>query len=299
MSSPSPAAVELGWLDSGSGRRTERGDNLSRFQRPCGPARLKRALNGSGRGEKQPQAQSCAGSGLRRSAGVICFSIDALGGANEFSSASARRDAQAFVRETPVTATSPAADAKPKGVPLRTIFTFASPGLAMGPLGMVLGLYLPPYYGTWAWPDGHGGDRRGRPPDRHGAGPDHGPAIDRTKTLMGRFRPWMIAGSALVDARRPTSCCCRPASVPKEHLIRHLMIWSWSVGRACRWITFARPRGWPTSGHGYHDRARVYGWMAPFSVSRARSLCSPCRCTPTARSSRGKHRAACRCSPRS
>jgi Na+/melibiose symporter-like transporter len=157
-------------------------------------------------------------------------------------------------------------DAKPKGVPLRNIITFAAPGLAMGPLGIVLGVYLPPFYAGLGLALMAIGPTVGavRLIDMW-LDPILAVLIDRTKTFMGRYRPWMIAGACLVMLGAYQLLFVAGSKEAKD-LTLHLMIWMLVLSAGTSMINLCSASWVANLSTGYHDRARVYGLMAPFSV---------------------------------
>jgi GPH family glycoside/pentoside/hexuronide:cation symporter len=142
----------------------------------------------------------------------------------------------------------------------------------MAALGLVLGVYMPRYYaglgpalvaigaaiGTVRlfdmWLD-----------------PMLGLAIDRTKTPIGRYRPWMIAGAGLVMLGA-YELLFMAQGVEKDHLVRHLIIWMLVLSAGTSMINLCSASWVANLATNYHDRARVYGWMQPFGVTGSVTL---------------------------
>jgi Na+/melibiose symporter-like transporter len=164
-----------------------------------------------------------------------------------------------------VTASPPAGQAR---IPLNVISAFALPGLPLAGLVLVFGVYLPRFYVGLGmgfltvagailvvrlidmWLD-----------------PFLGLAMDRTKTPIGRYRPWLLAGAPVVmlgvyKVLMPTG----PASVGA------LVIWLLVAYAGASMLNLALAAWSAALATSYNERSRLFGWTQGLAVLGAISL---------------------------
>ncbi|HEY5105206.1 MAG TPA: MFS transporter [Caulobacteraceae bacterium] len=152
--------------------------------------------------------------------------------------------------------------------PMATIFAFASPGLPVAAMGLVLAVYLPRFYvglgvGFIAvgaaiglvrlidiWLD-----------------PFLGVAMDRTKTPLGRYRPWLIAAAPIVMLG--VYMLLLP---PKGIGASHLVIWLLVVSAGASMLNLSLAAWSAVLATNYNDRSRLYGWTQGLAVIGAVAL---------------------------
>lgn len=143
------------------------------------------------------------------------------------------------------------------------ILAFASSSLPVAALTLALGVYLPRFYA------GHIGL------SLVAVGlafttvrlidivfdPVIGAVMDRTRTRLGRYRPWMLIGAPILMGAiymlfNP------PADADRGYLILWLLVLYAGIS-----ITALAHAAWAAAlAAGYHDRSRVYGWMHAVGV---------------------------------
>ena len=157
---------------------------------------------------------------------------------------------------TPVVAT------EGKKVPLHNIFAFSLPGLPLAGLLVIAGVYLPRYYvqlgvGFVAVAAALGVIRL---LDVF-LDPVLGLLIDRTKTPIGRYRPWLLVG-APIAALGMYRVLAPDQAVTSDYLILWLLIAY--VGNSMATLAIA---SWGSVlATNYNDRSRVYGWSQGIAV---------------------------------
>jgi Na+/melibiose symporter-like transporter len=154
------------------------------------------------------------------------------------------------------------------GVPAATIAAFAAPGLPLAGLILVFGVYLPRFYvgkglGFLAvagailtvrlldiWLD-----------------PFLGLAMDRTKTPIGRYRPWLLAGApiAVLGLWR---LLAPSGAVDTGYLVLWLLV---AYGGASM-LNLALAAWAASLAPTYHERSRLYGWTQGLAVLGAITL---------------------------
>jgi Na+/melibiose symporter-like transporter len=160
------------------------------------------------------------------------------------------------------------ASAAPARTPLATLLAFGTPGMPLAGIVLVFGVYLPRFYvglgngfiavaGAIAlvrfidiWLD-----------------PFLGLAMDRTRTPIGRYRPWLLAGSpiAMLGVYELTSP--PPGAGPT-----HLVVWMLVAYAGVSMLNLSLA-AWASALSGrYHERSRVYGVTQGLAVVGAVGL---------------------------
>lgn len=159
--------------------------------------------------------------------------------------------------------------AKGGRLPTPVILSFASAALPVAALALAMGVYLPRFYA------GHIGL------SLVAVGltftivrlidivfdPLLGAVMDRTRTPIGRYRPWMIVGAPVLMGSiymlfNP------PADADRGYLI----LWLLALYVGISIMTLAHAAWAAALAAGYHDRSRVYGWMHAVGVVGAVGL---------------------------
>jgi glycoside/pentoside/hexuronide:cation symporter, GPH family len=166
--------------------------------------------------------------------------------------------------------TSPASPA-PSGhsISLPRLVAFALPGLPIGALAAALSVYLPKYYASHlglslaavgiAFMAVRLGDML--------FDPFIGVLMDRTRTLLGRYRVWLLCGAPLLGV--PVYMLfLAPAGVPLVYLIGWLFIYY--IGTSV--VTLAHASWASVIASKYHDRSRVFGVIQIVSTIAATAV---------------------------
>ncbi|MDE2488939.1 MAG: MFS transporter, partial [Alphaproteobacteria bacterium] len=148
-------------------------------------------------------------------------------------------------------------------IPLWRAIVFALAGLPVSALATALLIYLPPHLstqlgvplavvgGVWATV---------RLIDI-GFDPILGMLMDRTRTRMGRYRPWMLGG-APVFMLGAAMLFFAPAGIGKAYLVGWLLVLY--VGMSI--LSLAHPAWGATLAKSYNERARIFGILAAVSI---------------------------------
>jgi GPH family glycoside/pentoside/hexuronide:cation symporter len=160
------------------------------------------------------------------------------------------------------------ADVAPARTPLATLLAFGTPGLPLAGIVLVFGVYLPRFYvglgndflavaGAIAlvrfidiWLD-----------------PFLGIAMDRTRTPVGRYRPWLLAGAPITmlgvyELLNP------PAGAGPTHLV----IWMLVAYAGVSMLNLSLAAWASVLSGRYHERSRVYGVTQGLAVVGAVGL---------------------------
>ena len=155
------------------------------------------------------------------------------------------------------------APAGPRGAPLPTVFAFGIMGAPVAALTTVAGIYLPRYYVGL------------------GLGfiavvaaitavraidiffdPSVSLVMDRTKTPIGRYRPWLILAAPII------MLATGMLLAPHAHLTpSYLILWLLVAYAGLSIVTLGLAAWGAVLATGYNDRSRVYGWLQGLSVS--------------------------------
>ena len=149
----------------------------------------------------------------------------------------------------------------PNRVSFRTLLLFGPPGLPLAAFLLIAGVYLPRFYVGLGIPFLAAGAALGtvRLFDIF-IDPIFGMLIDRTKTPIGRFRPWLLVGAPIAAFGLYQLLI---APVPQTS---HLIVWMLItyVGYS---MTILSTTAWgAVIATDYSDRARVYGWTQGMAV---------------------------------
>lgn len=152
--------------------------------------------------------------------------------------------------------------------PLPVIFAFAMPGMVLAGVVVVYGVYLPRFYagliGNLAVVGGAIGVVR------FGdvwLDPFLGLAMDRTKTPLGRYRPWLILGAPiLMLGLYKTLLPSGPVSGG------YLIVWMLVSYLGVSILTLGTAAWTSVLAVTYNERARVYGWTLGLAVLGAVGL---------------------------
>jgi Na+/melibiose symporter-like transporter len=158
-----------------------------------------------------------------------------------------------------VAATSPS---PPKGVALYKILAFGTTGMPLAALLLVYGLYLPRFYAGLglSFLAVSGAIALVRFIDLF-FDPLVALVMDRTKTPVGRYRPWLIMGTplAMIGAYR----LLIPGAEPTP---AYLILWLLVTYSGLSMITLGVASWAAILATGYHDRSRVFGWTQGMGV---------------------------------
>jgi len=156
-------------------------------------------------------------------------------------------------------------------VPLPTIFAFGTMGIPMAALLLIFGVYLPRHYVSL----GIGGFRPGDPRAFLAVAaaitivrfidvffdPLVALGMDRTKTPIGRYRPWMVLGAPLVILG------VYKLAMPQVHITQfYLVLWLAVTYAGLSMMTLGLAAWSAVLATTYNDRSRVYGWTQALSV---------------------------------
>lgn len=164
-----------------------------------------------------------------------------------------------------------AADGRARGLsesagerlPMWRLIVFGLAGLPVGALGAALLIFLPPHLAT----------QLGVPLAVVGAvwamvrlvdigfDPILGMVMDRTRTPIGRYRPWMIVGAPLMMAG-VALLFFAPPGIGKAYLVGSLLV----LYAAMSILGLAHPAWGATLARSYHDRSRIFGVMAAVGI---------------------------------
>jgi GPH family glycoside/pentoside/hexuronide:cation symporter len=155
------------------------------------------------------------------------------------------------------------------GLPLTTVLAFSSTAVPLAVLALALGVFLPRYFA------GHIGISL----VAVGAAftivrlidiafdPMIGALMDRTRTPIGRYRPWVIAG-APVMMLGAYKLFNPPAGAGEGYLI----VWLLVIYAALSIVSLAHAAWASSIATSYDERSRVYGWMHAVGVAGAVGL---------------------------
>ena len=145
----------------------------------------------------------------------------------------------------------------------RNLALFAAPCLGLAGIGLPLTVYLPSFYSAQL-----GMDLSAvgiafmivRLLDI-GVDPVLGVLMDRTRTPVGRFKPWLAAGTPLLMLASALLFFARPG-VHTSYLVLGLALayggWSICVLAQTAWGSLLSPI--------YNERSRIYGWWQAFNL---------------------------------
>jgi len=166
--------------------------------------------------------------------------------------------------------TSPASPApSDQSIALPRLIAFALPGLPIGALAAALSVYLPKYYASHlglslaavgiAFMAVRLGDML--------FDPFIGVLMDRTRTVLGRYRVWLLCGVPLLGV--PVYMLfLAPAGVPLIYLIGWLFIYY--IGTSV--VTLSHASWASVIASKYHDRSRVFGVIQIVSTIAATAV---------------------------
>jgi Na+/melibiose symporter-like transporter len=157
---------------------------------------------------------------------------------------------------------------------LPALIAFSTPGLPIGALAVALAVYLPRYYA------GHFG--LGLP----AVGlafmavrlidmtfdPFIGILMDRTRTRLGRYRAWLIAGAPILMI--PVFMLFLPPTLPTQRLAQYAYLIGWLfiyyIGTSV--ILLAHASWASVIADKYHERSRVFGSIQVVSIIAATAV---------------------------
>lgn len=151
---------------------------------------------------------------------------------------------------------------KSKGVALSSILAFGSLGMPLAALLLVYGLYLPRFYAGLglSFVAVSAAVASVRFIDI-AFDPIIALVMDRTKTPIGRYRPWLILGApfAMLGAFK--------LLIPQSHPTPgYLVLWLLVTYAGASMMTLGIAAWSAILATGYHDRSRVYGWTQGMGV---------------------------------
>ena len=161
-----------------------------------------------------------------------------------------------------MTTTPATAGTAPSKAPLATVFAFGMPGMPIAGLLLILGVYLPRYYA-------------GLGVDFAVVGfaifvvrildifvdPVLGLIMDRTKTPIGRYRPWLLLGAPIVMVGIYHLLVDHGLNQPQD-----LIVWLLVTYLGNSMLTLGIASWAAVVATGYNDRSRVYGWTQGMTV---------------------------------
>jgi GPH family glycoside/pentoside/hexuronide:cation symporter len=155
-----------------------------------------------------------------------------------------------------------------KKVPLHTVFAFGAPGLPLAALLVITGVYLPRYYVQLGVDFIAVGAAIGviRLLDIF-LDPALGLLIDRTKTPIGRYRPWLILG-APIAAFGMFKVLAPDVTVSPGYMVLWLLI----AYAGNSMVTLGVASWASVLATNYNDRSRVYGWTQGLAVCGSAGL---------------------------
>lgn len=154
-------------------------------------------------------------------------------------------------------------------LPLGTVLAFSSTGIPLAVLALALGVFLPRYFA------GHIGISL----VAVGAAftivrlidiafdPIVGAIMDRTRTPIGRYRPWVIGGVPIMMLG-----VYKLFNPPADAGELYLIVWLLVIYAAMSIVTLAHAAWASAIATGYDERSRVYGWMHATGVAGAVGL---------------------------
>lgn len=145
----------------------------------------------------------------------------------------------------------------------RILAAFAGPGLPIGAVGLPMIVYLPPYYaGTLGLDLAAVGlvfflvRAIDLPLD-----PLLGHWMDRTKSRLGRYRPWLLAGGLTLAAGVYCVFMAKPGLTAFSAFASLMLLY---LGYS---LTMVSQLGWgSTLSDDYHDRSRIFSWWMATQV---------------------------------
>ena len=158
--------------------------------------------------------------------------------------------------------TTPAAGPASGKVPLPTVFAFGMPGMPIAGLLLILAVYVPRYYA--------------------GLGVDFAVVafailvvrildvfldpllaliMDRTRTPIGRYRPWLLAGAPVAMVGIYHVLVMHGANQPWD-----LIVWLLVTYAGNSMLTLGIASWAAVLATGFNDRSRVYGWTQGMTV---------------------------------
>lgn len=152
--------------------------------------------------------------------------------------------------------------AEQKGVPLPNILAFGAVGMPLAALLLLYGLYLPRFYAGLglSFLAVSGAVASVRFVDM-AFDPLVALIMDRTKTPIGRYRPWLVLGApiAMLGAWK--------LLIPGAHPpVSYLITWLIVTYAGTSMLTLGIAAWSAILARGYHDRSRVYGWTQGLAV---------------------------------
>ncbi len=163
-------------------------------------------------------------------------------------------------------ASIPAADAvAPSAVrtSLPTVFAFGSMGVPLAALAVVAGVYLPRYYVSLgiSFLAVAAAISLVRAIDIV-FDPLVSLVMDRTKTPIGRYRPWLIVGVPIVMLATWMLLAPKPGAFSTNYLI----LWSLVSAAGSSMVLLGLAAWTAKLATSYNDRSRVYGWTTGLAV---------------------------------
>ena len=153
-------------------------------------------------------------------------------------------------------------DSVPAKAPLPTVFAFGLPGMPLAGLLLILGVFVPSHYVNLGLSLGtvaaamfvvRLGDIS--------LDPVLGLLMDRTKTPIGRYRPWLILGVPVVMYGIYRLLVWHP-----EVSAAQMVIWLLVTYAGYSMLTLALASWAAVLSTDYNDRSRVYGWLQGITV---------------------------------
>ncbi len=145
----------------------------------------------------------------------------------------------------------------------RNLALFAAPCLGLAGIGLPLTVYLPSFYSAQLGMDLSAVGVAFMVVRLFDIGLDPllGVVMDRTRTPIGRFKPWLAGGIPLLMLASAMLCFARPG-VGSAYLIAGLGLayggWSICVLAQTAWGSLLSPH--------YNERSRIYGWWQAFNL---------------------------------
>jgi Na+/melibiose symporter-like transporter len=153
-------------------------------------------------------------------------------------------------------------------IPLPTIFAYALPGMVLAGVVLVYGVYLPRFYagliGNLALVGGAIGVVR---LVDVAFDPLLGLAMDRTRTPLGRYRAWLIAGAPILMLGLYMTLAPQ-GRVGGGYLILWMLVSYLGVSM----LTLSTAAWGSVLAGAYHERSRVYGWTLGLAVAGSVAL---------------------------
>lgn len=169
---------------------------------------------------------------------------------------------------------APTVSRDPSRLSLPNLITFALPGLPVGALAVALSVYLPRYYA------GHFGLGLATVGAAFGLvrlfdmflDPGIGILMDRTRTRMGRYRPWLIVGAPLLMLG--VYMLFLPPNLPAGDVARYgyLVFWLFFYYIATSVIGLSHASWASVIASKYHERSRVFGVLQVVAILGATAV---------------------------